>query len=375
MNSAICLAPSCSLAPSYQDRSSRYLADACSPLVEAVRYGQVKFAALARGHYPGHRLDPGVLPGVSSLGHWDAHREQTWGLPWHRNEGIEISYLEGGRLDFSVDADEFTVQPGDIAVTRPWQIHRVGKPNIGPSRLHWLILDVGVRHHDDSWVWPSWLLLSPHELDQIRCELLRRRRLVLRVSADIRHCFQQISHAVERHDAVKDISRLAIRINDLLLCLLELFRAEPAHSDQLWTGSRQSVHLFLSQLAVDRRSLARPWSVESMAARCGLKVTQFVRYVKELTNLPPLHYLNQCRLECASRLLADQPNMRVTDIAMACGFSSSQYFATLFRQRFGATPTQFSTSHTRSSGSPEGSAVITAGPKVVPMSAAAAQEP
>jgi AraC-like DNA-binding protein len=34
--------------------------------------------------------------------------------------------------------------------------------------------------------------------------------------------------------------------------------------------------------------------------------------------------------------------MSVTEVAFACGFSSSQYFATLFRRRFKASPKEFS---------------------------------
>lgn len=342
MDTAPYVVPPSSLAPSYQDGTNTYFADACAPLVAAVQSRLVRFAALARGHYPGYILDPGVLPGILSLGQWDAPRPQPWGLPWHRNEGIEISFLESGSIDFSVDGADVTLQPGVLAVTRPWQPHRVGNPHIGPSRLHWLILDVGIRHPEDPWVWPNWLLLSRQELDELRCALLSHDRPVLHVSSDLRHCFLQIAHAVKCYPAAGHNSRLSVRINDLLLCLLELFRAQPAPPSKDWADPRQPVHLFLNRLASDQTSLAHPWTVDSMAAKCGLRATQFAGYVKELTNLPPLHYLNNCRLECAARLLRADRKARITDVALACGFSSSQYFATLFRQRFGATPTKFS---------------------------------
>lgn len=364
-----------SVVPMYQDGASRYFADTCAPLVAAAQSRLLKFAALARGHYPGYRLDAEVLPGILSLGHWDARRQQSWGLPWHRNEGMEFCYLESGSLDFSVGAAEFTLQPGDVAITRPWQPHRVGNPNIGPSRLHWIILDVGVRHPEDSWVWPDWLLLSRQELEELRCALLIHDRPVLRVSSDVRHCFLQIAHAAERHATAADSSRLAIRINDLILCLLELFRAQPAPSGEVSTDPRQHVHLFLRRLARNGSSLAQPWTVESMAATCGLKVTQFASYVKELTNLPPLHYLNQCRLEYASRLLLSRKEVRITDVALACGFSSSQYFATLFRQRFGATPTNFCSSRASASILPDSAANTTGRAQAAPTTAAAAPAP
>ena len=35
-----------------------------------------------------------MLPGLKMAGYWDADSDQDWGLPWHRNEGIELTLLE-----------------------------------------------------------------------------------------------------------------------------------------------------------------------------------------------------------------------------------------------------------------------------------------
>ena len=333
------------LAPAFQSDSQRYLADSCAPLVRAVSASELEFAALARGHYPGQRLDSDVLPGLSTVGHWDAHKEQGWALPWHRNEGIEIGYLESGTVEFAVDGREFSLHPGDITVTRPWQLHCVGQPALRPNRLHWLILDVGIRRPHQLWKWPHWLLLHQRELEFLRTSLLDCDQPVWRADARMRYCFQEIAEAVESSDAIGNASRLAIKINELLLSLLHLLQSQPTQSEELWTGSRQTVHLFLTRLAKDCNYVARPWSLESMAAECRLKGTQFVHYVKEMTNKPPLHYLNDCRLEHASMLLRDDQARTITAVALACGFTSSQYFATIFRRRFGVTPSQFGTNH------------------------------
>ena len=68
-------------------------ADRCLPLVQAVEQGEVRLEALARRGYPGRPMPDRMLPEVSTVGYWDAPREQSWGLDWHRNEGIELTYL------------------------------------------------------------------------------------------------------------------------------------------------------------------------------------------------------------------------------------------------------------------------------------------
>jgi AraC family L-rhamnose operon regulatory protein RhaS len=94
----------------------------------------------------------------------------------------------------------------------------------------------------------------------------------------------------------------------------------------------------LADVRADYDRLAMEWTVPRMAERCGLGVTQFVHHSKQLTNMTPARYLNHCRLEAAARLLLEDTSNRVTEIAAVCGFSSSQYCATVFRRHFGKSP-------------------------------------
>ena len=72
--------------PSYQEEDRTYQADTCQGLVEGVAAGRVRLGALVHGHYPGRPLPGGALPGVKTVGFWDAVADQDWGLDWHRNE-------------------------------------------------------------------------------------------------------------------------------------------------------------------------------------------------------------------------------------------------------------------------------------------------
>jgi AraC-like DNA-binding protein len=58
------------------------------------------------------------------------------------------------------------------------------------------------------------------------------------------------------------------------------------------------------------------WTVEieMMAADCGLKMTQFVHYVRQLTNMAPMHYLSHRRLDFAVRLLQEDRSVSVTEL-------------------------------------------------------------
>jgi len=318
--------------------SGTYHADRCEPLCAAVRRGEVRLEALARRGYPGRPMPAGMLPEVSTVGFWDAAGEQTWGLEWHQNEGIELTYLARGTTPFLVDAESFVLESGHLTITRPWQRHRVGNPTIGPSRLCWLILDVGVRRPDQEWQWPNWLILSSTDLQRLTALLSQNEQPVWLANEEIAACCEKLATLVQAKRAREVQTRLQLHINELLIALRELLEGHKVKLDPRLTTTRRAVELFLR--AIPER-LEADWTVDQMAYQCGLGASAFSNYCQQITNLTPTKYLIHCRIEAAKRLLGTRPEMSITEVALACGFQSSQYFDTVFRQRTGATPRQF----------------------------------
>jgi AraC family L-rhamnose operon regulatory protein RhaS len=164
---------------------------------------------------------------------------------------------------------------------------------------------------------------------------------VWRASGEIRHCWAAVAEAVEAADPERRLSHLTVRLNELLLLVLEMLRSQNPRLDLELTSSHRTVKLFLDELSAHPGYLVEEWTLARMAESCGLGITQFVQVVKQLVNATPFDYLNHQRLEYAARLLRANPKEPITDIAQACGFSTSQYFGTVFRRRFGCTPSKF----------------------------------
>ncbi|HZT32594.1 MAG TPA: AraC family transcriptional regulator [Bryobacteraceae bacterium] len=324
--------------PIYRDHSRRYQADTCAPVRRALASGELRSQALAHGHYPGKRLPQGVLAAVKSVGYWDTDHDQDWGLATHRNEGVEFTFLASGSLGYAVEGCEYTLEPDDLTICQPWQEHRVGLPHVTRGRLYFLIVDVGVRGPRQNWKWPPWVVLSQPDLAEVTGLMRRNKQPVWKATMAMRRCFQAIGHAVESDQNGSAVSHLTVRLNEFFLLLLEMLRRPNARLVQPHSGSCPTVERLLEDLRACPEKLGSDWTVDGMAAACGLGATQFIYHVKRLTNMPPAQYLNHCRLERAGKLLLERPEESITSIALACGFYSSQYFATLFRRRFGRSP-------------------------------------
>lgn len=319
-------------------------ADSCEPLVAAVAAGEVRLEALVRGTYPGRPLPDGVLPNVSSIGFWDASHDQSWGLGEHRNEGIEITYLDKGRLAFTVDGRRHPLSPGQLTITRPWQPHSVGNPHVAASRLYWLILDVGVRQPHQPWRWPPGLVLTPAERGDLTEMLRENEHPVWPGTPEIGRCFVELGRLIEAAASGPPASsRLTLLVNELLVCLLDLLRNQNPPRNLSLTSSERSVALFLERLKADSSDY---WTLESMAAQAGLGRTRFAHHCRKLTNLSPLDYLQYLRVEQAKRMLGDG-RRSITDIALDCGFASSAYFASVFRRHTQMSPRAYRESTAR----------------------------
>jgi AraC-like DNA-binding protein len=324
--------------PAYREAGKTYYADSCQPLVEAVRAGQVRLSALAREGYPGRRLGREQLPGVRSVGYWDAGPKQRWGLPIHRNEGIEIAFMASGQTPVFIESNRQTLAHDQFMITRPWQPHQVGDPCIGSSKLIWLILDVGVRRPHQTWKWPPWIILNRQDLDFLTRCLRQNEQYVWPGSEEMRRCCLGIAQAADEDRDGSRCSRLAVLINESLLALLEIFRKRKIPLRESLTSAERTLRLFLGELAA---ALDQPWTLESMSESCHMKVTQFVHHFRKLTNMTPTKYLNHTRIERACDLLARQPDVTITEIAFASGFSSSQYFTNVFSRQMRCTPRDY----------------------------------
>ena len=319
----------------FRSAAQYYHADTCDPLKAAAACGAVRLAALGCRSYPGQRLPARDLREVCSVGCWDADHQQDWGLDWHRNEGIELTYLAAGLLPFAVDNRAYKLEPGDFTITRPWQRHRVGAPRVTASRLIWLILDVGVRRPNQLWHWPPWLLLSSAMRQNLTRQLRHNEQPVWRADRELRRCFEALGTAVADPLTSARLTRFKLYINELLVALAELFARRPPRLNAHLSSAERTERLFLDELP---QRIEEPWTLETMSAQCGLGRSHFSHYCQQLTNSTPIEYLTRCRLDNAARRLRAYPEQSITDIAFVCGFQSSQYFSTVFTRHFSRTP-------------------------------------
>ncbi len=81
-------------------------------------------------------------------------------------------------------------------------------------------------------------------------------------------------------------------------------------------------------------------SIPAVAKRFGLSQRNLDRLFLQSVQMPPVSYLLDLRLRSAAEKIRSGGS-KITEVAYECGFNDSNYFAKLFRRKYGLSPRSF----------------------------------
>ncbi len=119
--------------------------------------------------------------------------------------------------------------------------------------------------------------------------------------------------------------------------LVELPQHATMSTALLSPDERKAVGRILDMLVSD---LSDTPKLETLMKEANMTHTRLNRCFKKAYGNTVFGWLREYRLNEAMRLLR-QDHQSITDIAYACGFSSSSHFGAIFKERFGCSPKQY----------------------------------
>jgi AraC family transcriptional regulator len=101
------------------------------------------------------------------------------------------------------------------------------------------------------------------------------------------------------------------------------------------TARSREFKVVLSWIA---ENLDRPLTVERIANHAGLSTYHFSRLFTIRMGRSVMAYVRHLRLIDAAKRIAAEPNLKLMDLALDCGFESQEAFTRSFRRTFGVSP-------------------------------------
>jgi AraC-like DNA-binding protein len=256
-------------------------------------------------------------------------------LPRHKNPGLEIVYLRHGHLVWECDGKQEAVRPDSVYFTLPWQAH--GSVMEFEPGHEWYFVVIRLHGADTDkprpFGFPRELAFDAATTAAVRRLLTRAPRHAWPATPLARVLLPALMVELERPGPFHR-ARVIQMTGQLILELARILSLPES------SGERRDAERFSKLLAELQRTCDEPWTLGQMAARLGLKRTQFSTLFRHAIGDAPMHYLSRLRVE-KSRHLLQTTKKTITEIALECGFSSSQHFARVFQQFTGETATAY----------------------------------
>ncbi len=126
------------------------------------------------------------------------------------------------------------------------------------------------------------------------------------------------------------------------MCLLTQRRDEADHQTTSLAARLGTRHDKLLQAAAFLEArIEEEFDLDACADHLGLSRRQIERLFHRYLATTPVRYMNDLRLARGRALLAET-DMKVTEVAVACGYASTSHFSKSFRKKYGVSPYRFS---------------------------------
>lgn len=249
-------------------------------------------------------------------------RDNTYVMPaQHIHSEHELYFLEKGMSKYFIDSEIYVLTEGDMIFIPKGHFHKTGDYRTEPSER--LLI-----RFDDNFVGEEYIEyikeLEKNKLIKIPANKLYR----------IKDIFSKIEHE-HRHKSrgYSEMQRLYLRE---LLVLIARYRSSKPN-----TELSSSYKIIQDAAKFINENYYQDLNLNLIAGKYALSRSYFSRLFKEVTGFGFSEYLNITRISAAEKMLS-QNDASITEVAAACGFNDSNYFAAVFKSLKGITPKKFS---------------------------------
>jgi len=241
----------------------------------------------------------------------------------HYHESFEIIASEGLEGERIIEGQSFDLSGRIIFVVPPGALHSASiKPNHGKSIILKFSIDALSRFIDINSIF-STLGIG---LNQVPFTSESYPELIAHIKS------------LEKADDTDVFNKLGI-FTSLFRSIYKSCISEGAATKDISTSI--FVHNNKIRKIIDwtNENFEKKIGLDEAAQHVGLSKNYFCKYFKKSTNSTYLNYVNQVKIEKASKLLLK--GISVTEASYSCGFSNISYFIQLFKKVKGVTPTKY----------------------------------
>jgi len=250
-------------------------------------------------------------------------------LSSHWHDQIQFFYCARGNAVIRCNSKEFEVSDNDFVIINSKELHYIESISEGLT-LYLIKIDL--------------TFIYSNKADSIQAQFLTplSQNLILfenvvRNDESLLRCVNRMIHEY----FTKEIGfELAIKsqVYDLIVILLR------GYIKKIYNESELKSKMLLLQRFKDvidyiENNFTEKIDLEKLSKIAGFSKGHFCRLFKQITSMSAIDYINNLRINKAFDLLKNS-DLNITEIAVSCGFSDSNYFSRIFKNHKKISPMQ-----------------------------------
>ncbi|GAB3961765.1 hypothetical protein GCM10028805_61400 [Spirosoma harenae] len=250
------------------------------------------------------------------------------------NSPVLASMIRGKKVMHLPDTPSFNFLPGESVIVPSQETMRIDFPEAqlqNPTQCLALAIDTDkVRQVTD--------LLNDRAplVDQPQGWQFGRTNFFLTNDGPIHQLIARLIYIFTENNRAKDVFANLV-LQELVVRLMQTqARTLLLSPDSSYSNMNRLAHV-AQHIA---KNLHRNLQIKELADEACMSEPTFYRTFKQTFGLTPVDYVNQQRIDLASRLLRTTTRC-LDDISLQCGFNNPTYFMRLFRRQTGFSPSQY----------------------------------
>lgn len=286
--------------------------------MEGINWVDVPENGTERVVYTDHEMH---IPGLRMYGHHHTQKAIPALSPHYHENCIEMTYINKGGVHFFVEKKGYNISGGDLLVMQPNIVHDTEHQPMSLHSMYWFQLDVSDPN--------NFFYLQPVAALKLIDSLCRLKTRVIELDEKKAHgilvdVFHYLGSSIQSQ---RDMGAML-----LLYFFHYIISCSQSVRFSLQPDIGRAAEYVLAHLDEDV-------TIEELAEVAILSVPRFKEKFKSQMGLPPREFINAQKIKAAESMLQEGEN--VMDVAMALGFSSSNYFSVVFKRHLGVSPTEY----------------------------------
>lgn len=253
--------------------------------------------------------------------------DSSWKMDYNIHNNYELIFVKRGNIEFWVEGEKIDLKAGDMLIIKPQTRHRFEV--VGSYRAEFIVMGFYLKPE------------SRFKLDQMKeiygfLNSLEKAYsqyyyLHIRKKSNIFFCLESILQETKEN---KEGVLLYIKSLELFVYITrEIFNIETKRNFD-YTRIAQQIKDIIDQ------NYLEDIKISNIAKRLFMSESTVSRIFKSQFGILPKEYLLSKRIEKAKEYLPIS-NLKISEIAIMCGFSSLQRFNDIFKKYIGISPTAY----------------------------------